>query len=331
MSTRRSFLQMTVVTALAAGAFTLPGYGGVDSGLLALLPPDATVLAGISVDQAKMSVYGLYMLGQMQVDDAGFQKFIADTGFDPRRDLSQILSGTSGDGTANKTVILGRGSFNPGKIANASRADGATLVNYKGVDMVVHSGTDMTGALAFLDATTAVMGQLDAVKAVIDRRGQTTPGLSPSVVARIVTLAGSNDAWFLSTTSPATFFANKVADQKVSPMLEAGMMQSVLAGSGGLKFSANGATITAQAVARSDKDASALADVIRFFVNIVQSNRGTSPEASQFATVLDSIQVTTQGANMNVLLNIPEATLEQMFMGKHAMHTGVAGVMGGRR
>jgi len=328
MTTRRSFLHLTLLTALAAG---VPTYAGVDSGLLALLPPDATVLSGINVDQAKMSAYGLYMLGQIQIDDAGFQKFIADTGFDPRTDLSQIMSGTSGDATSNRTVILGRGSFNAGKIANAAQADGAKLVNYKGVDMIVHGGTDMTGAFAFLDATTAVMGQVDAVKAVIDRRGQTTPALAPSVVARIVSLASVNDAWFLSTTSPATFFANKVADQKVAPMLEAGMMQSVLAGSGGLKFSANGATITAQAVARSDKDATALADVVRFFVNIVQSNRGTSPQASEFASVLDTIQVTTQGANMNVLLSIPETTLEQMFMGKHSMRTGVAGTHRGRR
>ena len=329
MSTRRSFLQITMLTALAVGAST--AYAGVDSGLLALLPPDATVLSGINVDQAKMSAYGMYMLGQIQIDDAGFQKFISDTGFDPRRDLSQIMTGTSGDSTSNRTAVVGRGSFNAGKIANAAQADGATLVNYKGVDMIVHGGTDMTGALAFLDATTAVMGQLDSVKAVIDRRGQATPGLSASVVARITTLASTNDAWFLSTTSPATFFASKIADQKVSPMLEAGMMQSVLAGSGGLKFSANGATITAQAVARSDKDATALADVVRFFVSIVQSNRGSSVQAGEFANVLDTIQVTTQGSNMNVLLNVPETTLEQMFMGKHTNGARMAGAHRGRR
>jgi hypothetical protein len=326
---RRWFLQLTLLTALAVNA-TITAQAAVDAGLLALIPGDSTVLSGINVDQAKLSTYGLYMLNQIQIDDAGFQKFINDTGFDPRRDLSQIVTGTSGDSTSNKTVFIGRGSFNSGKIANVAQAEGGKIVNYKGVDMVTHAGTSMTAAIAFLDATTAVMGQLDSVKAVIDRRGATTPALPADVIARITTLASANDAWFLSTTSPATFFASKVSDQKVSPMLEAGMMQSVLAGSGGLKFSANGAAITAQAVARSDKDASALADVVRFFVNIVQSSRGTSAEAAQFATVLDSIQVTTQGSNMNVFLNIPEATLEQMFMGKHTVHAGVAGTQGRR-
>ena len=316
MSTRRSFLQFATLAAMAISA-TLPGYAGVDSGLLALVPADSSVLSGVDVDQAKKSVYGRYMLSQMTVDDAGFQKFIADTGFDPRRDLSQVLSATSGDSTSNKTVILGRGSFNPGKVANAAQADGATLVKYKGMDLVVHTGTDMTGALAFLDATTAVMGYLDAVKAVVDRWGSATPVLPAAVVTRITALAAANDGWFLSTVSPATFFSGKIANPKVGPMLEAGLMQSVLSGSGGLKFTATGATIGAQAVARSDKDAAALADVIRFFVNIVQSSQGTGPEAATFASLLDTLQLSTQGATMSLVLNIPEATLEQMFMGKH--------------
>ena len=324
MSTRRSFLHITLLS--AALAASLPLSAAVDPRLLALVPGDATVLSGVNVDTAKTSAYGRYMLGQMTVDDAGFQKFIADTGFDPRRDLSQILSATSGDSTSTKTVVVGRGIFNPGKIANASQAEGAKLLNYKGVDLVVHSGTDMMGAIAFLDATTAALGYLDAVKAVIDRRALTTPALPATVVTRITALAAANDGWFLSTVSPATFFTGKIDNPKVGGMLEAGLMQSVVAGSGGLKFTATGATIGAQAVARSDKDATALADVMRFLVNIAQSSQGTSPEAAKFASMLDTMQVTTQGATMNLLLNIPEATLEQLFMGSHGKKERIAGI-----
>ena len=320
MSTRRSFLQFSFLAACLAA---LPLSAAVDAGLVALIPSDATVLTGLNVDTAKSSVYGRYMLSQMTVDDAGFQKFIADTGFDPRRDLSQVVSATWGDNTAAKTVVVGRGSFNPGKIANAAQADGAKLVNYKGVDIVTHAGTGMTGALAFLDATTAVMGYLDAVKAVVDRRGLTTPALPAAVVSRITALASANDGWFLSTVSPATFFTGKIDNPKVGPMLEAGLMQSVVSGSGGLKLTAIGATIGAQAVARSDKDATALADVIRFMASIVQSSQGTSPEAAQFAALLDTMQLNTQGPAMNLQLTIPESTLEKLFMG-HGKATRVA-------
>ncbi|HEY3743656.1 MAG TPA: hypothetical protein VGL53_27615 [Bryobacteraceae bacterium] len=321
MLTRRSLFPL----ALLAG-FTASAFAAVDPGLLALAPPDAVVLTGLNVDQAKMSIYGLYMLSQMQVDDAGFQKFIADTGFDPRRDLRQILSATSGSGDTSQTVILGRGSFDAAKISAASQAEGATKTNYKGLDLIVHSGTDMTGAIAFLDSTTAVMGHLDAVKGVIDRRGLTATGLSDSITTRIKTLASTNDAWFLSAVSPASFFSGKINDPKVGPVLEAGMMQSIVAGSGGLKFSANGAAIMAQAVARSEKDASALADVVRFFVSLVQSNRASNAQVDQFATVLQNMQINVDGTYLNLLLTIPEATLEQMFMGRHTSAGKVAAV-----
>lgn len=327
MSTRRCFLQFSILSVALAAAM-LPLNAGVDNRLLALVPADATVLTGLNVDSAKASVYGRYMLSQITVDDPDFQKFIADTGFDPRRDLSQVLSATSGDSTSSRTLIAGRGVFNPGKIANAAQADGAKLVNYNGVDMVVHSGTDMTGAIAFLDATTAVLGYVDSVKMAIDRRMVTTPALPAAVVTRITSLSAANDGWFLSTVSPTTFFSGKIDNPKMGPMLDAGLAQSVLSGSGGLKFSATGATIGAQAVARSDKDAQALADVVRFLVNIAQSSQGTSPEAAKFAAMLDSLQVSTQGSAMNVSLNIPEATLEQLFMGTH--HGAKARIAAGR-
>ena len=46
--------------------------------------PDAKVVAGLQVDQAKVSPFGQYVLSHMQPDDPRFQKFVSDTGFDPR-------------------------------------------------------------------------------------------------------------------------------------------------------------------------------------------------------------------------------------------------------
>ena len=68
-----------------------------------------------------------------------------------------------------------------------------------------------------------------------------------------------------------------------------------------------------------------MADVVRFLVSIVQSSQGASPDAAKFAALLDSLQLNTQGATMNVSLSIPEATLEQLFMG-HGKKERVAGI-----
>ena len=61
-----------------------------DPQLLNMVPPDAKVLAGINVDQARNSPLGQFLLAMMPAD-AGFQQFVAVSGFDPRRDLHEIL------------------------------------------------------------------------------------------------------------------------------------------------------------------------------------------------------------------------------------------------
>jgi len=56
-----------------------------DPALMSLVMPDAKVIAGIQVDQTKNSLFGQFVLSHMQPSDPSFQKFIAESGFDPRR------------------------------------------------------------------------------------------------------------------------------------------------------------------------------------------------------------------------------------------------------
>jgi len=79
---KRAFFALLVVQVAAFAA---------DPGLLSLVMPDAKVIAGLQVDQAKTSQFGQYVLSHMQPDDANFKKFMADTGFDPRRDVGEIV------------------------------------------------------------------------------------------------------------------------------------------------------------------------------------------------------------------------------------------------
>ncbi len=46
-----------------------------DPALLKLLPPSATVVAGIDVERAKDSPFGQYVLTQWRNDDKGFSEF----------------------------------------------------------------------------------------------------------------------------------------------------------------------------------------------------------------------------------------------------------------
>src|SRR5580700_2234989 len=94
-----------LTTATLAIAFTavLPAKAA-DPQLLNLVMPDAKVLAGVNVDQAKTSQLGQYVLSQMQSSDQDMQKLIALTGFDPTRDVHELLAASNG--TPNTGLAL---------------------------------------------------------------------------------------------------------------------------------------------------------------------------------------------------------------------------------
>jgi hypothetical protein len=288
----------------------------VDPGLANLVTPNATILSGVHVAAAKASPFGMYVVSQMQSSDPAFQNFVAQTGFDPRTDLTEILAATAGSGAQQTVLVLGRGQFDPLKIATAANAHGAQVTNYNGVQLITHlKDNSATGALAFPDTTTAIMGTPSAVTDAIDRYvSKNGAVLSSDVATQVGALSSNNDAWFLSTVPISEFFASKVADPNLGNALSGNLLQAVLQASGGMKFSSAGVQINGQALTRSQKDAEALRDVVKFLASLVQMNKDQDPHAQQFASILDSMQVTAQDSTMQLSLSIPEATMEQLFM-----------------
>lgn len=287
---------------------------GADPALLNLVMPDAKFVSGIQVDSAKNSPFGKYVLSQMQLDDPGITKFIADTGFDPRRDLSEIVVGTAGTPDQPLFLAVGSGSFNPASIRNAAQAHGAAVTDYRGVAILTHSTRgSQEGALAFLTARIAAIGSLDAVKASIDRYiGNAV--LPESIASKARTLAAANDAWFVSTGPVTDFFSGKMADTKAGGAMQANLLQAILQASGGIKFGAADIQISGEALTRSAKDATALADVIRFLAGMIQLNRDKDPQAQKLATMLDSLTLSTSDATMRLSLVLPEEMVEQLFV-----------------
>src|SRR3954465_15047244 len=86
------FLTTAPLTTLLSGL--LPA-NAADPQLLNLVMPDAKVLAGVNVDQAKTSPFGQYVLNQIQLHDTPLTELTTATGFDPTRDVHELLVGTS--------------------------------------------------------------------------------------------------------------------------------------------------------------------------------------------------------------------------------------------
>ena len=94
-----------------------------DPQLMNLLMPSAKVVAGVNVGQAKNSPFGQFLLSRVQSGDPGLAKLTTATGFDPRRDLTEVLMATAGQ-AGQQGLVLARGTFNAEQILNAATAAG---------------------------------------------------------------------------------------------------------------------------------------------------------------------------------------------------------------
>lgn len=292
-----------------------------DPELLRLVMPDAKVVAGLQVDRARNSPFGQFVLSRMQLEDESFKKFMRQTGFDPRRDVTEVMLASNWDQAApqSRWLVLARGTFHPEQISAAALANGGAITNFQGVDIVTgvrppKKETDTAAAetqngIAFFDTSNAVLGDIASVKGAIQRKKSSAVAGGP-LVAKVRELSARNDFWFV-TLVPLSEFAGVVPDPNLSGAMQGNLLAAVHEASGGIRFGDN-VTISGEAVTRSDKDAQALVDVFKFLAGMVQLNSKQNKTAGQVSTLLDAMELKTEGNVMTLSLAIPEQQLEQI-------------------
>jgi len=276
-----------------------------DPQLLSLVMPDAKVLAGVNVEQAKGTLFGQYVLTQIKSDDHDMQTLVALTGFDPTRDVREAL--VASNGVPNSGLVLALGNFDVAKLTAAANLKGAVSENYHGVTILEEP--KQTHGIAFLDATTAIGGDIASVKGAIDRQKNPQP-LPSNVTVTVNQLSNTQDAWVLCTVPPSTLApAQKNAQTKdaqngqIPPVF-----QSVLSANGGVKFG-NNVVFTGQAQTDTAQSATSLGDVIKLLISLAQMNAGQNQQAAALAK---SVQVSASGNTLNVSLSLPEDQFQQL-------------------
>jgi hypothetical protein len=278
------------------------------------------------------------MLGRISSEDTGFQQMIQQTGFDPRRDVEDVLflSAATEAGTTNSQFgILVRGNFDHDRVQKSILAQGATIQMYQGVAIYV-SGSHHNGAkqhrgtaVAFADVDIAAMGDLATVEQILaDRSNPTT--LDPALQQLVSTAGANHDVWFASITA-GSFLADKMGSgqlgsatgQAAGPAAGAQALQSILQSSGGVSFG-NVVDASFDALARSPKDATSISDVVRFLASMVQMQRQADPRVSLFSSSLDNMTLQTNGSTVHIGLSIPESNLEQLAAANAPNKTGGA-------
>jgi len=303
-------LQIGLICLAVTPALT---FAAADPALMAMVMPDAKVIAGAQVRQVANSPFGSWVLTHLQLDDPEFQKFMAATGFDPRRDLTELMIAANGSqNDPARWLVLGRGTFDSSRIRGAAVTMGGTVTTHKGVAMVSIPGKDKSAAataVAFPDASTAVMGPPDMVEAALDRRQSHAP-VAGGLAGKVRQLSSVNDFWF-STLVPLSEFAGSMPDSNIAGALKGNMLAAVQQASGGIKFGAE-IVLSADIVTRTPQDASSLVDVVKFLAGLIQTNRKKDTTAEKVSTVLDSLKCSSQGNVMTMSLAIPEPMIEQM-------------------
>jgi hypothetical protein len=296
-SWKKSILALFVAVSVA---------GAADPGLLSLAPPDAKVALGANLSQFMASPLGRFVFSQVQTSDPQLQQFIQATGFDPLHDLQEVLIASSGVQKENRGVVLVKGRFDPSRLTAFAQQSGAAIQTYNGVQVM--AGKQKTdGWFAFLDSTTVAAGDAQGVQAVIDRRGAPSR-LDRKLRARIDTASSMYDFWAVSIAPPAELAAN-VPQEQLGGVMQGDVLKGVLETSGGVKFGPD-ITMAGEALTRSDKDATALTDVARFFIGMAQMSAQKDPKAAASMAFLQKIQLTTQGNIARLSLTVPETDLE---------------------
>lgn len=301
---------------LLAAAIVLTGsLLAADPGLVSLALPDTQLMAGVNVEQLMLSPFGQYLQAQAgQLSDNGLQKLIDTTGFDPRRDLREILVSSSGMPGNGSGLMLARGTFNVARILEAATADGAIVETYKGVSIIQKSKQE---SLAFPDSTLAIAGGAADVRAAIDRKTAPT-AIGSALAVEVNRMSTTEDAWFvsmapLSQLQPQSSGANGPGGgQFAGPF--AGM-NKVQQASGGIKFGAN-VVVSLQAVSPTEQDAAALAAVLKSFAGV--SDLFMHDQYVAAGALLKSLNVTADGPATKISLSVPETQIEQMIQAAHA-------------
>jgi hypothetical protein len=302
MSMKAQILSTALFTAFTGVLAAAPA----DPQLLNLLPPDAKVLAGVNVERARGTTFGQYVLDQIQTHDAEMQKLIALTGFDPRRDVREVLVASDGAPKGHTGLALARGNFDVGKITTAALASGEKIATESYGGVTILEDPKGTAGIAFLDNTTVIAGDLASVKAALDRRSSAQP-LSANLLVKIDQWSNSQDAWGISVVPPTSLAPVQApAGAQPNPMM--GAAQNVQQVFGGVKFGAN-VVFSAEAVCDSTPNAATLGDLVKFMINLAQMQASKDPQAQQ---LVNSVKVTPSGSTLNVSASLPEDVFIKM-------------------
>lgn len=303
---------MTTWRNLFAVAVFLPGLAAAaDQSMLELIMPDARVVMEINMDRIFASPMGQSMSQQTKAQLASLRPIWKDPvpgldGLDWSHYAQEIVfaGGTpAAPGAQPPSLVIVRGLLDPAWIESLNAFSGIKST-YMGVPML--SAATGGEVVAFVDGSIAVLGLPADVKAAIRRRGQNTPP-SPVLAEGLERYEGQFDAWMVSAASPG-------APVKSPTGISLKWIERLDAFTGGVRLSPD-FELSAEMTMRNDKDVADMADGLRWFAGVVQTQEKTSLS-------LEDLNFKVDGKRISLALEVPQqqisAALQQRQVGQLA-------------
>jgi len=292
-------------TLVALSCGVLPAKAA-DPQLMNLVMPDAKVMAGVNVAQARTTPFGQYVLSQIAPQDQEIQKLVALVGFDPRRDVVELLVASNGlpPGKSHSGLVMATGTFDPGKVAATAQTAGAKSEIYK--EVTILEDPQQTSGVAFPTGSLAIMGDVANVKAAIDRLSAASV-LPAALLTQVNQWSLSQDAWVVSIAPPSSLTPPATAPQ-VPGLTQQNAFQAIQQVAGGVKFGST-VTFTAQAQADTAANATSMVGVLQLLSNLAQMQASQNPQA---AAAVKSLVVSSTGNTVNVTLSLPGDQFQQL-------------------
>jgi len=282
----RTILFMFLTTAVATAQ------PRVDNVLVRMVPSGAQSLAGAHMDQIKTTDFYRKLIEQRKLSQV--DRFAKETGFDPRRDVRELLFASTSTGG----VLLARGTFplHPQISDTKPMRHGKYTIQTSGAS-----------GFCILDTTLAVAGDLQSVKAALDEWTSGAHTGAQPLLARARAVDPQSQFWGVSAG-----FAGFLADNmpgagrgidfsKIFQGLEDTWFQASFAA--GFQALVHGATAT-------EPDAANLRDTMK---GLIGFGRLSVPENQpEMLKLWDGIAVEQEGRTISIHADIPENLVDRL-------------------
>jgi hypothetical protein len=326
--TRSRLVVLGSALVVMAGALTAVGALYLDPARAAVgpLPPQALSLpAGtryvMGLDVKKFVASPLYLkfaAAREANRPRAFEELEAKTGLNPERDVDQVYiagSRAAAPGRGGDPLVVVTGRFDRAKVSSAieSHRKGVTSKNVSGTTVYLFNEDPSgrgSGATAFLDDNTLVMGNQASVEQTVIARakGEAPLRQNAGLLALLETVKPGSTFWMVGDQTLLASMPKSMPGMGgpgTSQSIELPALKSLIV-TGDLDPQVS---LDVTGEAGDEAGARNLADVVRGLVALASMQASARPELKQLAS---AINVTTEASRVHIAARVPYEVIESL-------------------